>query len=167
MTGKSQSILLASLIVGLLATLFGLIQFNVQSQVLGTAACCIIPTVGGLMATWHYTSINSITIRAGEGAMMGLAACVIGYVVSLVLSVLVSFTGLMPGPFDIEAVVEVTRSSMMESGTSEEEIETAIGFVRQYFYLFIVVALVAYGLLGAVVGAIGANVFKHGEALAE
>jgi hypothetical protein len=163
MTGKTQSIILGSLIVGLLATLFGLIQYNVQSQVLGTVACCLIPTVGALVATWHYTSTNAITIRAGEGAMMGLAAGIIGYFVSLILSVLVSFTGLVPSPFDVDAVIEITQNTMVESGSSDEEIETAIGFIEQFFYLFIVIAVVTYALIGAVVGAIGANIFKHGS----
>lgn len=163
MTGKSQSILLGGMIVGLLATLFGLVQFSVQSQVLGTVACCVIPTVGALMATWHYTSTNALTIRAGEGAMMGLSACVLGYVISVVLTVLISFTGLVPSPFDVDAVIEVTRNTMSESGSSEEEIDMAVEFIAQYFHFFTVIAVVMYALLGAVVGAIGANVYKHGE----
>lgn len=162
MTGKFQSILLGGTIVGLLATLFGLIQFGAQSQILGSLACCVIPTVGALVATWHYTSTNGLTIRAGEGAMMGLTACIVGYVISLVLSLLVSFTGLMPSPFDVEAVIELTEDSMINRGSSQEEIDQAIGFMRQFYFVFVGVAVVAYGVLGAVVGAIGANVFKHG-----
>lgn len=162
MTGKFQSILLGSMVVGLLATLFGLIQFSVQSQVLGSLSCCVIPTVGALMATWHYTSTNGLTIRAGEGALIGLAAGVLGYFISLVLSVVVSVTGLMPSPFDVEAVIEMTQDAMVNRGSSQTEIDQATGFMRQFYFAFIAVAVVAYGVLGAVVGAIGASIFKHG-----
>lgn len=162
MTGKFQSILLGAMIVGLLATLFGLVQFSVQSQLLSTAACCTIPSIGALVSTWHYASTNAITIRAGEGAMIGLAACILGYVISVVLTVLISFTGLVPSPFDVDAVIELTRERMLEAGSSSEEIDKAVGIMEQYFYLFSLIAVVMYALLGAVVGAIGANIFKHG-----
>lgn len=162
MTGKFQSILLGAMIVGLLATLFGLIQFSIQSQVLGSLACCVIPTVGALVAVWHYTSTNGLTIRAGEGAMIGVAACLVGYVISLVLSVIVSFTGLMPSPFDVEAILEMTQDQMINQGNSQEEIDQAMGWMRQFYFVFVAVALVAYSVIGAVVGAIGANMFKHG-----
>ena len=151
------------MIVGLLATIFGLVQFSVQSQVLGSLACCVIPTTGALLATWHYTSTNALTIRAGEGAMIGLAACILGYFISLVLSLLVSYTGLMPSPFDVEAVIEMTQESMVDRGSSQAEIDQAIGFMRKFYLVFVIVAMVAYGALGAVVGAIGASLFKRGE----
>ena len=163
MTGKSQSILLGAMIVGLLATIFGLVQFSVQSQVFGTLACCVIPTAGALLATWHYTSTNALTIRAGEGAMIGLAACILGNFVSLGLSLVVSYTGLMPSPFDVEAVIEMTQESMVDRGSSQAEIDQAIGFMREFYFVFVIVAVVAYGVLGAVVGAIGASLFKRGE----
>ena len=151
------------MIVGLLATIFGLVQFSVQSQVLGSLACCVIPTTGALLATWHYTSTNALTIRAGEGAMIGLAACILGYFISLVLSLLVSYTGLMPSPFDVEAVIEMTQESMVDRGSSQAEIDQAIGFMRKFYLVFVIVAMLAYGALGAVVGAIGASLFKRGE----
>jgi len=151
------------MIVGLLATIFGLVQFSVQSQVFGTLACCVIPTAGALLATWHYTSANALTIRAGDGAMIGLAACILGNFVSLVLSLLVSYTGLMPSPFDVEAVIEMTQQSMVDRGSSQAEIDQAIGFMREFYFVFVIVAVVAYGVLGAVAGAIGASLFKRGE----
>jgi hypothetical protein len=162
MTGKSQSILLGAMIVGLLSTIFGLVQFSIQSQVLGSLACCLIPTVGALVSTWHYTSTNALTIRAGEGAMIGLVASILCYFISLVLSVLVSYTGLMPSPFDVEAMIEMTEESLVNRGSSQEEIDMAIGAMRDFYFLFVIVAIVAYGVLGAVVGAIGANLFKRG-----
>lgn len=162
MTGKFQSILLGALIVGLLATLLSLLQIGMQSQVLGSLACCAIPTIGGLMATWHYTSTNELTIRAGEGALIGLAACVLGYVVSLILSVAVSFTGLMPSPFDVDAIVEMAQDSMISRGSSQQEIDQVIGFTRNYYVAIVGAVILAYGIFGAVVGAIGANIFKHG-----
>ena len=167
MTGKFQSILLGGLIVGLLGSLFGLAQFGVQSQVLGWLACCVVPTTGAFVSTWHYASTNAITIPQGQGATIGLAACLLGYAISAVLSVLISLTGLIPNPFDAEAVMQLTRERMMQSGSSAEQIDKATEFVGHYFYLFNIIAVIAYGLLGAVAGAIGANLFKRGSAQPE
>ena len=164
MTGKFQSILLGAMIVGLLATILSLIQFGVQSQILGSVACCLIPTLGAIVATWHFASTNALTIPAGQGAMMGLSVALLGWVISTILSMLVALTGLMPSPFDVDAIVELAKESMVNQGNSQAEIDTAVGFMRQYYLVLVAVTVVVYGLIGAVAGAIGANVFKHGAA---
>lgn len=167
MTSKFQSILLGSVIVGLVATLFGLAQVETQSQVLGTLACCVIPTIGALIATWHYASTNGLTMSPGSGAMMGLSVGVLGYLISLILNIIVSYTGLMPSPFDVDAIMELSRESMVNQGMSDEEIDRGIDMARQYYPAFVAAAAVVYALIGAVVGAIGANVFKHGAVAEE
>ncbi|MGA7307293.1 MAG: hypothetical protein WBW88_20700, partial [Rhodothermales bacterium] len=78
------------------------------------------------------------------------------------LSVGVSFTGLMPNPFDVDAIVEMAQDSMISRGSSQQEIDQAIGFMRNYYIAIIAAVILAYGIFGAVVGAIGANIFEHG-----
>jgi sulfite exporter TauE/SafE len=76
---------------------------------------------------------------------------------------LISFTGLIPSPFDVDAVLEITQNTMIESGNSEDEIAATTRFIEQFFYLFTLFGFVMYGLIGAIVGAIGANLNKHGS----
>lgn len=162
MPGKFQSILLGALITGILSAAYFVVQFSYQSQILGAVVCCVVPTVGALVATWHYTTTNAITIAAGQGAMIGLAACVLGYIVSDILLLALSALGVSPGPFDVDAIVEMTRENMVEQGQNPEVIDQAVEFTRNFFWAFALLGVVANGLFGAIVGAIGASVFKKG-----
>ncbi|MFV1981638.1 MAG: hypothetical protein ACC655_10825, partial [Rhodothermia bacterium] len=78
MTGKFQSILLGALVSGILGAAYHVIQFNYQSQIMGVVACLLLPTLGALIATWHYTTTNSLTIPSGGGAVIGLSASILG-----------------------------------------------------------------------------------------
>ena len=168
MSGKFQSILLGALIAGILGAAYHVIQFSYQSQLMGALACCLVPTVGALAATWHYTTTNALTIQSGEGAMIGLSACILGYVVSVVLAIAISIAGLAPSPFDVDAIVELARENMIEQGQDPDVIDQSEEWTRKLFWVFPIVAIAANALFGAVVGAIGANVFKKaGEAPAE
>jgi hypothetical protein len=167
MTGKFQSILLGALVTGLLSSAYWVIQFGYQSQVLGIVVCCAVPTVGALLAVWHFTTTNSLTIRAGEGALMGLMACLLGYVISYVLNILVAAVGVAPSPFDVDAIVELTRDSMIEQGQDPAVIEQSEEFTRKLFWVFPLIGLAANAVFGAVVGAVGASLFKKGGTSAE
>ncbi len=162
MTGKFQSILLGALVTGILGAAYHVIQLNYQSQIAGLVACCLLPTIGALIATWHYTTTNSLTIPAGEGAVIGLSACVLGYGISVALAITISIIGVAPSPFDVDAIVEMSRQSLIEQGQDQDIIEMSEEFTRKFFWAFPVIAIVANSLFGAVVGAIGANVFQKG-----
>ena len=163
MSGKFQSILLGALLTGILAAAYYVVQFGNQSQILGALSCCVVPTVGALVAVWHYTTTNALTLASGQGATIGMSAGALGYVISWVLALLISLTGIVPGPFDMEAIVEVTRDAMVEQGQDPAIIDQSIEMVRQFFWLGPVIGVAAYSAFGAVVGAIAANVFKKGD----
>lgn len=167
MSGKFQSILLGAIVAGILGSTYHVLQFSYQSQILGVVLCCAIPTVGALIATWHFTTTNTITITAGEGAMIGLLACVGGYVVSLILSSLVAVLGVAPGPFDVDAIIEMTRNQMVEQGQDPETIDQATEITRKFFWGFAAMGIVANALFGAIVGAIGATLFKKGGEISD
>ena len=162
MTGKFQSILLGALVAGILGSAYHVIQFSYQSQVMGIVACCLIPTAGALIATWHYTTSNSLTIPNGEGAIIGVSACVLGYLVSVALTITISMIGVVPGPFDVDAIVELSKQTMIDQGRDEAVIEQSEVFTRKFFWAFPVIGIVANALFGAVIGAIGAHLFKKG-----
>lgn len=163
MSGKFQSILLGAVITGILGAAYHVLQSNYQSQIMGVIACCVFPTIGALVATWHFTTTNSLTITTGEGAMIGLAACVLGYFVSVVLAYAISLVGVAPSPFDVDAIIEVQRETMAKQGQDPQVMEQAEGFTRRFFWLFPIIGIVANALFGAIVGAIGATLFKKGD----
>jgi hypothetical protein len=164
MSGKFQSILLGALVIGILGAAYFVVQFSYQSQILGTVVCCVVPTVGALLAVWHFTTTNSLTISAGEGAMIGLLAGLLGYVFTDVLAVLMSLIGVSPSPFDVDAIVDMARQNMVNQGQDPEIIDQATEMTRKFFWAFALVGLVANAVFGAIVGAIGASFFKRGEA---
>jgi hypothetical protein len=162
MTDKFQSIILGALVFGILGAAYHVIQFSYQSQIAGVVTCCLLPTIGALVATWHYTTSNSLTIPLGEGAVIGLSASLLGYAVTIVLALLISVIGIAPSPFDVEAIIELSRESLIEKGQPDEVIQQSEEITRNFFWIFPVVGIAAYALFGAVVGAIGASVFKKG-----
>lgn len=160
MTGKFPSILLGALVTGILGAAYHVVQFNYQSQILGLAVCCLLPTIGALVATWHYATTNSLAIPAGQGAVIGLSACILGYGITVALAIVIATLGVAPSPFDVDAIVEVSRRNLIEQGQGQNIIEQSEEFTRKFFWAFPVLAVVANALFGSVVGAIGAIVFK-------
>jgi hypothetical protein len=154
MPSKKQSVILGGIVAGLLSTSYlGLINL----------LCCLGVVVGGMVAVWHYTDMNKLTIPAGQGAVMGLLAGLIGALISLVLNYILIEMGIrsdqaisqfflnqfgsnMP-PEQYDAMVEqmnadVTLASYLTNG------------------LFAAIISLVFGSIG---GAIGAAVFKKGE----
>lgn len=165
MSGKFQSIVLGALLTGVLNAAYYVMQFSGTSQIMQMVACCVVPTIGALVAVWHYTTTNSLTITAGEGALIGLSASLLGsIVVSNVLVFALSLLDIVPHPFDVDAIVENTERMLTEQGQEPEIIEQSVEMTRNFFWAFVGVGLAAFALFGAVVGAIGANVFKKGPA---
>ena len=78
-------------------------------------------------------------------------------------TIIISIIGVAPSPFDVDAIVEVSRQGMIEQGQDQNVIEQAEEFTRKFFWVFPFIAIVANVLFGAIVGGIGANVFKKGS----
>ena len=155
MTGKSSSILIGVLvyiIVGLL------LQFIASgSQVAGAFLGCLFPLACAMVAVWHYTSNNNLTIPAGEGAGMGALVGLIGAIIGGILALVLVSMGVLPDPMD------AAMENMRAQGLNEEQIEQAMGFAGSMTGVFgIIIGTVFGAVLGAVGGAIGASVFKKG-----
>jgi len=154
MPSKQQSILLGGIVAGLLSTSYlGLINL----------LCCAGVIIGALVAVWHYTDTHKLTIPAGQGAVIGLLAGLVGTVISLMLNyiliemgirsdqaitqfILNSFGDSMP-PEQYDAMAEQMNSEMTLSAYMANG-------------LFAAVISLVFGAIG---GAIGASVFKKAE----
>ena len=55
---------------------------------------------------------------------------------------------------------ELSRESLIQQGQPDEVIEQSGEITRKFFWVFPFIGIAAYALFGAIVGAIGASVFK-------
>lgn len=77
MNSKLRPALIGGIVLGLLS---GLPYVG-----LGNVACCIWVVAGGALATYLYIKKSPTPVDMGEGALLGLLAGVIGYVVKIVV----------------------------------------------------------------------------------
>ena len=114
-----------------------------------------------MVAVWHYTNTNSLTIAGGEGAGIGALSGIVAGLVSSVLGWFFRMIGLLPG-------AEELLDQMEQSGQFDQldenmadmiygwiEFSTGIGGI----VLGVIIALI----LGVIGGAIGAAMFKKGN----
>ncbi len=155
MSEKQLSILIGGLAGGLLAILLSLPQI----QILGCFVClCYIGA--GMVAVWHYTNTNSLTIAGGEGAGIGALSGIVAGLVSSLLGWFFRMIGLLPGAEELLDQMEQSgQFDQMDQNTADMiygwvEFSTGIGGIA----LGVVIALI----LGVIGGAIGAAVFKKG-----
>ncbi len=86
MPDTKQSILLGALVTGILGTSYlGLIT---------TLMCCMNVIAGALVAIWHYTETNELTISGGKAAGMGALVAVGGSVIASVLTLILMTAGI-------------------------------------------------------------------------
>lgn len=156
MPSKTMSALVGGLAGGLLATVITL----PQNDILNCLACFMYAGCG-LVAVWHYTDTNELTISGGEGVKLGALAGLVGALVAGVLVMLFRAIGVLPGAEDLVRQME-------ESGALEQMGEGAefwIGFVEftagPGAILIGIPIAVIISLAG---GAIGAALFKKGPA---
>lgn len=153
MEGKQQSIILGGAVVALLSTSYlGFIN----------CLCCLGVVVGSMLAVWHYTETNGLTIKAGEGAVMGLVAALLGSVVAVVLNYVLMQMGIRHDVALLNAILDAFRESMPPE-QYEDLAAQAEEPLRLGPYLFnSTLGVAVSGIFGAVGGAIGAALFKKG-----
>lgn len=161
MGSQQRAILLGALVTGLLATVFAIMNPTGQNQALGFAACCLPALLGPLTAIWNYTNAESLSLATGEGAKMGFMAGAGGALISGVLGLVLRMVGVLPS---VEEVIEIVRDTMAEQGAPPEAADISIKMVELFSGpLGIVVGVVIMGVIGAIVGMIGAAIFKKGD----
>jgi len=153
MPSKQQSIILGGLVVTVLSTSY-LSYINML--------CCLGVLSGALVAVWHYTETNELTIKSGDGAVMGILAALIGLVIASVLN----FALIKMGIRHDQAMVQFFLNSMGDSMPPEQydamveqlEMEYTIGLMLKNMAM----GAIVYVIFGAIGGLIGAKMFKKG-----
>ena len=153
MPSKQQSIILGGLVVAVLSTSYlSYINF----------ICCLGVLSGAIVAVWHYTDTNELTISSRDGAVMGLLAALIGLVVASVLN----FALIKMGIRHDQAITQFILNSMGDSMPPEQydnmveqmNAELTVGLMLKNT----AIGAIAYVIFGAIGGVIGAKMFKKG-----
>ena len=155
MSDKLPSVLIGGVATAVVVTILSL----PQNQCLGCLVClCYVGS--GLIAVWHYTNTNTLTIKGGEGAGLGAMAGVVCGVVAGILGLIFRAIGLLPGVDDIiEQMEQGGQLDQLDPETADMiysfiEFTAGIGGI-----VFVLIIAVIFGVIG---GAIGASVFKKG-----
>lgn len=153
MSGKQQSILLGSAVVAVLSTSY--LSFI-------NCLCCLGVIAGAMVAVWHYTQTNQLTIKPGEGAVMGLMAGLIGAVIALVLNYILMQIGIRHDAALLNAMLDMFQDSLPPEQYDElvrqRDEPTTLGSYLTSGMIGVAVS----AIFGAVGGAIGAALFKKG-----
>lgn len=153
MPDQKQSILLGALVAGVLSTSYlGFINI----------LCCAGIIAGAMVAVWHYTETNQLTIASGQGAVMGLLAALGGVVISFVLNYILGLIGLDAQEAIQQWILDFYEGNLPPEQMDQmrEQMEGGQSWGQRLFGGAI--ALVVASIFGAIGGAIGASVFKKG-----
>lgn len=144
---------MGGLIAGLLSTSYlGLINM----------LCCAGIIIGALVSVWHYTDTNELTIKAGQGAVIGLLAALVGWAVSLVLNYILIKAGIRSDLVLSQFILDRFGDSMGEEGVERivEQMNAEITLGK--YMLSALWGVLLSAIFGAVGGSIGAVLFKKG-----
>lgn len=152
MPGKSQSVLLAGIAVGVIVSLFSFVP------TFGGCLGCIAYLVAGGLAVWHYANTYELTVPSGAGAGMGALSGVLAGIVSSLIGWLFQIAGLRPGLED-----QMMRA-LENSNMSPEQLDQFRTMVSSplFWVVMICMGLLFGAILGAIGGAIGSSMFKRG-----
>lgn len=159
MTGKWTSIFIGALAATVALLIASALSdpTNPMGNFTSSALCCLGVIGAGLIAVWHYTSTNGLTITGGEGAGMGAAAGAIAAILAGLIGYALVAAGLMPDP---EVVMREMLEGMPEDQRGMAERFGGFGMGPVGWLINAVI----YAVIGAIGGAIGAAIFKKGGA---
>ena len=156
MSGKFESIVLAGLATGVIASLL--------EAVPGASGClaCAAYIGSGTLAVWHYANTYGVTLAAGSGAGMGAAAGGLAGIVSGVIDFVIARLGGRPS---FQEQMESALRALEEGGMNTRQLEQVEAWAQSPGFL---IAAVAFGLLmvvamGAIGGVTGAGAFRRGD----
>ena len=163
MPNKMPSILVGALVLTVISVLSSVTvgQGGPVAQALG----CISLFIPALVAVWHYTSTQRVTLKAGQGAGIGVMATLLGLVISFAIGYVLQELGITPSFEEVmEAEMARQRDKLAERGMSQEEIDQAMSFAGGGTPLIgMAISLALGAIVGAGTGAVSALVFKKGD----
>ena len=154
MSDKTQSILIGGAVVAVLSTSYiGFIN----------CLCCAGVIIGAMTAVWHYTNTNSLTIPAGQGAVIGLLAALAGVTLATLVNYILMSLGIRSDQVITEFILNRFGDQMPveQVEAMEDQLNASLNFGT--YLVNALIGFVVSTIFGAIGGAIGASVFKKGE----
>ena len=167
MPSKTQSVLVGGLIAAVIGTVVSVVQYlsgardpvnqdPVLGIIFGLLGCTAMLT-SGVIAVWHYTSENELTLAPKQGVGIGALAGLIYAVAAVALGWLLVLFNVIPSP---EETIEMIRETGAFDAQGGEQAESITRMAVTWGG--VVVAIIGGVIMGLVGGAIGAAIFKHG-----
>jgi len=148
---KTQPALLGGAFIGVLSAL------PVISA--GNCLCCLWVVAGGVLAAYLLQQNQPTPIEAGDGALVGLLAGLIGAVVATVLAIPIQ---MLMGPFTADMFRQISESAADAPPEVRDFLEQlgggGLGAVAIFFGL--VVNLIFFSIFGLLGGLLGQALFK-------
>lgn len=153
MPDTKQSILLGALVAGILSTSY-LSLLNLL--------CCLGVIAGALVAVWHYTDTNELTISTGKGAGMGALAAIGGGVIALITNLVLIQMDIRHDLAMLEFMINSLGDRMAPEMIEDMEAQLEAPFELGLYLFNALLGFAISAVFGAGGGAIGAKVFKKG-----
>ena len=151
MSSKFQPALLGGLVLGVLSSL--------PIVGAGNCCCCLWVISGGVLAAYLLQKNQSAPIEAGDGAVVGLLAGVIGVVVWQLVAIPIT---LLMGPFQAQLMDRLLNNADLPENVRPffEALRQNTGFNVVYFIFGAFVTLVVGVIFSTLGGLIGAALFR-------
>ena len=172
MPSKLSSVVIGGLVAAVLGSILSVVQnmsgasdpANPQMalQIIFGLLGCMVALSSGLIAVWHYTSENELTVSGGQGVGIGVLSGIVYAVVALALGWLLVTFNVLPSP---EEALEAMRARGAFDAPGAEQAESMTRMMLTWGIP--VIAVVSGVVMGLIGGAIGAAVFKRGTEEAE
>ncbi|MFQ6082307.1 MAG: hypothetical protein ACE5WD_02975 [Candidatus Aminicenantia bacterium] len=141
--------LIGGLLTGILAGL-PIIQ-------MGNCLCCLWVVIGGILASYFLSKDAQITLRAGDGAIVGILSGIIGAIISSIINI----------PFQAinQQFVRRVLERLPEYGAEFPRdmdlwLKRGAEFSAPMFMVGLIISIVIFAIFGALGGIIGISLFR-------
>lgn len=133
-------------------------------QLLGVFVC-LIGAFGSMLAIWHYANEYDVSIKLGQGALIGLFTGIAIAVVTVLLNQLWQFVDPDMTQKLIDSTIANFEASDMPDAQKQQMIDTTVQSMRNRNSIGtqLLYNLPMYGILNVLTGMIGAKIFGNKE----
>lgn len=158
MSSNTRSAIIGGVAGALIGVALQVLQHTANLDFLGYVFCFSFVSCG-LVAVWHLTNEEPVTLTGGEGVKLGAFAGVIAGALTAALSWLLTAAGVFPSK------EEALGEALAEAAAGGEAAIEFTTWLMDFLYGIggIVFVLVIATLMGLVGGAIGRAIWKTGE----
>lgn len=147
MNDKLKPAILGGIIVGLLSAIPFVNIANV--------CCCFWALLGGAIATKMYISASPTPVKAGDGAVMGVLAGVVGAIIYVVIGIPLSIVAGAAMIHFMSSMFESTNPQVAEMMRQQQAAQTVLTAIIRGFIFAIL--LVGFSTIG---GLLGVTIFE-------